>query len=303
MGRLLGKTCVVTGAAHGIAKAVAQVFAAEGASLLLADRDAAAGAAVTDLLCRDGANALFVDTDVSDEGSVQRMIDAGMELGGGKIDGLVNVAGVDIIARLEDHSTARWDRVMDVNLRSVFLTCRAALPALKAARHAAVVNVSSIQAVRGFSGYPGYAATKAGIIGLSQQLAIDYAADGIRVNVVSPGPVVTDLAYTSALHEGEQFPALGPAGAPDIAAETPPEIQLHPPHDRSPRLFKPSECTDIAYPILWLVSDEATAITGTTLTVDGGFTIKGVASLAPGHEPALASQMAQPGFSVTPTPK
>lgn len=108
--------------------------------------------------------------------------------------------------------------------------------------------------------------------------------------------MVTDLAATSALHEGAKFPALGPAGAPDIAATTGPlaVAELHPPHDPSPRLFAPSECTDVAYPILWLVSDEAAAITGINLTVDGGFSIKGIASLAQGADPALAATMTEP---------
>lgn len=199
-GRLVGKTCVITGAAHGIAKATAQLFVAEGASVLLADRDAVAGERVAWLLREQGATAQFVETDVSDEIAVGRMIDAGRDLGGGKvfpsvhiplllcrlfsrhapsiipplrlsrttlahitsvpspcptsrtikIHGLVNVAGVDIIAKLEDHTAARWDRVMDVNLKSVFLTCRAALPSLRAAGHSAIVNISSIQAARGF---------------------------------------------------------------------------------------------------------------------------------------------------------
>jgi NAD(P)-dependent dehydrogenase (short-subunit alcohol dehydrogenase family) len=148
------------------------------------------------------------------------------------------------------------------------------------------------------SGYPGYAATKAGIIGLSQQIAVDYASAGIRVNVVSPGPVVSDLAATSAMHEGIEFPALGPAGAPNIEAVAPgtdpAPAELHPAHTPSPRLFKPSTCTDVAYPILWLVSDEAAAITGINLTVDGGFTMKGIASLAPDADPAMAAQMNEP---------
>ena len=112
------------------------------------------------------------------------------------------------------------------------------------------------------------------------------------MNAVAPGPVVTDLGATSKALEPD-FPALGPAGAPDIVAAKPNAVTLDPPFDPTPRLFTASCALDVAYPILWLASDEAAAITGTTLTVDGGFTIKGIASISPGADPAMAATMTE----------
>jgi NAD(P)-dependent dehydrogenase (short-subunit alcohol dehydrogenase family) len=133
--------------------------------------------------------------------------------------------------------------------------------------------------------------------GFSRQIAVDYATAGIRVNTVSPGPVVTDLAATSVANEPD-FPPLGPAGAPDIAADASPAAaaaaELPPAFDPSPRLFTNSLPMDVAYPILWLSSDEAAAITGTDLMVDGGFSIKGMASVAEGDDPAKAHTMSEP---------
>ena len=141
---------------------------------------------------------------------------------------------------------------------------------------------------------PYIAATKAGICGLTRQLAVDLATAGIRVNTVSPGPVVTDLAATSVMHEPD-FPPLGPAGAPDIAdAVSPTAAELPPPFDPSPRLFCNAVPMDVAFPILWLASDEAAAITGADLMVDGGFSIKGMASVADGDDPAKAHTMSEP---------
>lgn len=154
--RMGGKTTIVTGAAHGIGKATATLFAREGAHVILADRDVLAGQTVAELIAAQSdqdQHIVFVECNVSEEDDVNDLIDVAQAVGGGKIDSLVNVAGVDIIAKLEDTEPDRWDRVMTVNLRSVFLTCKSALPYLTAAGRASIVNVSSIQASRGFSGY------------------------------------------------------------------------------------------------------------------------------------------------------
>jgi NAD(P)-dependent dehydrogenase (short-subunit alcohol dehydrogenase family) len=285
---MAGKTCIVTGAAHGIAKAVATLFASEGGHVVLADRDVAAGIEVTKLLKDRNYSAHFVECDVSSEDAVKKMVDAAQKIGGGKIDALVNVAGVDFIAKLEDTELDRWNRAFQVNLTSMFLTTRASLPYMKNAGRSSIVNVSSIQADRGFSGYPAYAATKGGAVSFSRQLSVEYTSFGIRVNAVSPGPVITDLAATSVANEPDFLP-LGPAGANNIVAE-PAEIEL-PQFDPTPRLFEASQPMDVAYPIMWLASDEAAAITGINLTVDGGFTTKGIAAVTEGTDPAVASTM------------
>jgi NAD(P)-dependent dehydrogenase (short-subunit alcohol dehydrogenase family) len=290
IGRMAGKTCIVTGAAHGIAKAVATLFASEGGHVVLVDRDAAAGNRVAELLRERKQSAEFVECDVSSESAVQNMVETAQAIGGGKIDALINVAGVDFIAKLEDTELDRWNRAWQVNLTSMFLTSRAALPYMKKAERSSIVNVSSIQAERGFSGYPAYAATKGGAISFSKQLAVEYATFGIRVNAISPGPVVTDLAATSKANEPD-FPPLGPAGADNIISED--TVVELPEFDPNPRLFTASKPMDIAYPVLWLASDEAAAITGINLTVDGGFTVKGIADMNKGTNPALASTMVE----------
>ena len=122
---------------------------------------------------------------------------------------------------------------------------------------------------------------------------MEYATSGIRVNAVSPGPVVTDLGATSLANEPD-FPPLAMAGAPDIAAEGEEAVTLDAIDDLEQRLFMNALPMDVAYPIMWLASDEAAAVTGVDLPVDGGFSIKGIASVAAGSDPAKASQMCEP---------
>jgi len=139
--RLAGKTAVITGAASGIAKATATLFASQGCRLVLADRDADRGADVAKLIAAEhGTECEFVACDVSSAVDVQKAVSAAADMGLGQIDALVNVAGVDIIATLAQTDEARWRRTLDVNLTSIYLTCHAALPHLQAAGRSAIVN-------------------------------------------------------------------------------------------------------------------------------------------------------------------
>ena len=266
--RLKGRIALVTGAAPGIGRATAYVFAREGAHVALADRDADAGDRLAVDIRSRGGTACFEKTDVSDEGAVARFVARCVEeLGPPSI--CVNVAGIDIAARLEDTSLERWERTLAVNLRSVFLCCRAAMPHLVASGRGAIVNVSSVQGLRGYRGYPAYAASKGGIHGLTRQLAVDYAGQHVRVNSISPGPVATNLGANTLLLEPE-LPPLAEVAPTENAEEATPEG-----FDLTPAVLTWARPEQIAHPILFLVSDEASAISGHDLVVDCGYSIVG----------------------------
>jgi NAD(P)-dependent dehydrogenase (short-subunit alcohol dehydrogenase family) len=257
--RLSGKVAIVTGAAHGIGRATVELFAREGAAVVLADRDAQAGPEAARRIGSGGGQAVFLPADVSQDADVARMVAAAVERWGG-LDVLVNNAGVAIPGSVVDTEPARWQRTLDVNLASVYRTCRTALPHLIRRGGGAVVNVASLQGMYGWPGWAAYAAAKAGIIGLTRQMAVEYADHGIRVNAVSPGGIATDLGANTARLEPEYVPAhepSGPAPGPDAAASP------------VPRLRGPGRPLDVAHAILFLASDEAAHISGHNLVVDG----------------------------------
>lgn len=154
--RLQGKVAIVTGGANGIGRQTAITFCAEGASVLIADRDAAVGEAVVALMTEHGLKMSFKQTDVASEDSVEAMVEAAVARFG-RLDILVNVAGVDIDGKIAGLETERWERTLRVNLGGQYQSCRFAIPAMiESAGRGAIVNVSSIQANRAFGGYPAY---------------------------------------------------------------------------------------------------------------------------------------------------
>eukprot|EP01052_Picozoa_sp_SAG31_P040793 SAG31_NODE_6004_length_2218_cov_1.061350_1_plen_220_part_10 len=215
----------------------------------IADRDAEAGERLAQYLRTSGSPALFVDTDVTSEESVEAMVQATVSEFG-RLDVLVNVAGVNIIAPLTETTLERWDTAQQVNLRSVFLAVRSSIPHMAAQGGGSVVSVSSIQGTRGFPNFPAYAATKAGMQGLTRQLAVDYAHQGIRFNTVSPGGIETALNANSQ----KLYPTLAPLGQdgkkiaeslPNSETEESGEAGLEP-FDSSPRLFIRGLPVDVA---------------------------------------------------------
>jgi len=240
------KTALVTGAARGIGLAASRLFLAQGWRVVMVDRDAPA----LDVAARDAEGARPIAADVSDPAQVAEAIKAA-DLGETGLDALVNNAGVADFARIEATDFATWRKVMQTNLDGVFLTTQATIPALKTAR-GAIVNIASISGLRASTLRVAYGTSKAAIIHLTQQQAVELGEYGIRANTVCPGPVRTKLAM--AVH------------TQDIVAAY---------HDAIP-LNRYGTEAEIAQAIDFLCSDKASYITGQTLAVDGGFEAAGV---------------------------
>lgn len=252
--RLKDKVCVVTGAASGIGRAIAILFAREGAKVAVLDlqegsRLADETPATTEVIRQNGDEALFVKTDVSDADSVDRAIGE-VEKRFGRLDILVNSAGIFLRNPITEVSEEEWDKVMTVNLKGCFLTCRRAIPVMLQQGQGSIVNISSIHGFLGTGNAATYCASKGGVTNLTRQLAVDYAPEGIRVNAIAPGCVVT--AMSKPFRE-----------TPAIMAEYKARTLLG-------RLGTPE---DVAYAALYLASDEASWVTGHCLVIDGGWTI------------------------------
>ena len=258
--RLEGKVAIVTGGANGIGRATSVLFAQEGARLAVADRDADAGAACVSEIAETAGEGFFTQVDVSSDAEVESMIADTVARHGG-LDILVNAAGIDIQGAVAETEPSRWQRVLDVNLAGVYRACRCAIPHMVERGSGSIVNVSSIQGMFGYSRYAAYAASKAGMIGLTRQVAVDYAAQGIRSNAVSPGAIVTDLSENSRKLE----PSLS-ANRPAPAGSDVPQEDVP---DRYDGLLGFGMPIDVAYAILFLASDEARHISGHNLVVDG----------------------------------
>ena len=242
------RICLVTGAARGIGLATAKAFLSEGCAVAMIDRDEAELTAAASDLPEGDVHA--VTADVSDPDQVSGMIDLVLARFG-RLDALVNNAGVADFGPIEETDFARWRRVMETNLDGVFLCAQAALEALKASR-GAIVNISSISGLRASTLRVAYGTSKAAVRQLTLQQAVELGEYGIRVNCVAPGPVRTKLAM--AVHSPEIISAY---------------------HDAIPLNRYGSE-EEIAQVIVFLCSERASYVTGQTIAVDGGFEATGI---------------------------
>ena len=248
-GRLEGKTAFITGSASGIGRAIAATFAREGASVIVADVNEDGGKETLDLIASEGGTARFIRTDVTNEDNVRESIEAAVAPTG-RIEVLVNDAGIVHMAGVVDTALEDWERVMNVNLRGMFFTCKHAIPYMQKQGGGAIVNIASIGSLVGILAHAAYNASKGGVVALSRQMAVDYGQNNIRVNCVAP--TATDT------------PLIRKAGANSRALAA--IANGHP-------LRRISEPQDIAWAALFLASDEARAITGQLLPVDGGWTV------------------------------
>ena len=252
-GRLQGRIAIVTGGAGGIGAATARLFCEEGACVALVDRDgdatAAACAAIRDAV--PGAKTLGIVVDLAQEEAATEVVSRTLAAFG-DIDILVNNAGIRAYEPLAEAKAETWREIIAVNLLSYAFLVREALPRLRASGRGSIVNVSSTHAFNARAGMGQYDVTKAGIVSMTRTLAFEEAQHGVRVNAVCPGATFTPF-------HARRAAALGRTQA-DIDREAATTCLMR-------RWAEPRE---IAYPILWLASDEASYITGSALMADGG---------------------------------
>ncbi len=243
--RLDGKVAIVSGSGRGIGKAIARIFAHEGARVVVADIDTETGKRTAEEIEQANGQAFFVASDMSRKTDVDDLARAALTRYG-RIDILCHNAGIYPRARLEDMAEADWDKVCAVNLKSAFLAIKACLPQMKRQAYGRIVITSSITGPRTvIPGLAHYAATKAGLNGLIRTAAVEFARYNITVNGIEPGTILSD----GMREKGEAY-------IQSVAQSIP--------------MGKLGEPEDIAYAMLFLASDEAKYITGQTIIVDGG---------------------------------
>ena len=249
--RLQDKVAIVTGAASGIGRSTALLFAHEGARLVLNDIDAQGLEALMRQMASQRARA--VAGNVADESTARQLADESISAFG-RIDILINNAGVHFVKDITEMTVEEWDRLMDINLKSMFLCCKHVIPHMLKQNKGSIVNLASIssfigQEMNGASTFA-YNVTKAGALQLTKSLATRYAADGIRVNCVCPGNVETNILKRA---------------TPDEVAAFWREAS------RSEPIGRNAQAAEIANAILFLASDESSFVTGAPLIVDGGY--------------------------------
>ncbi len=256
-----GRVALVAGASKGIGAVTAEAFAAAGAAVVLGARDTAALDAVADGIRSRGGQALAVALDVTDAGSVRDIVQAALDRYGRLDAAFNNATAGPLPAPLADIDPAEFDLGIATNIRGTFLGMKFQIPAMLRSGGGAIVNMASVAGLNGTANLAAYVAGKAGIIGLTKVAALDYADQGIRVNVVAPGPILT-----------YHLEAAGPQAQRGAAQSTPMR-----------RVGSPAE---VAQAVLWLCSSQSSFITGTVLPIDGG--------QAAGNKPPQMYRQGQP---------
>ncbi len=252
--KLNNKVFIITGATSGMGKGIALKFAEEGASLILNGRNQERGEAVLDEVKSRDAEAVFIAGDVGEEKINQTLVETAIQ-SFGKLNGVVTNAGVLGLGKITELETEKWYRTFQTNLDSVYFLLKYAIPEMKKSGKGVVVINASIAAYKSFPNHAAYCASKAGVLALAKQAAVDYGPE-IRINSICPGPVDTPLLHDSAI----AFPN------PESAVSDSEKSTL------MKRLGKPK---DIAQLALFLASDESSWITGSAFTIDGGIMANG----------------------------
>ena len=250
--RLEGKVAIVTGATAGMGRAAAELFAQEGAKVVLCGRRESLGQEIVDVIKGRGGEATFVTADVAKAEDVKRVVDTAVS-SYGKLDVLFNNAGIDYsgYGETDKEPEDAWDHVIAVNLKGTFLGIKYAVPEMRKAGGGSIINNSSVNdSQAGAASTTSYHASKGGVTALTKKAAVVYAAENIRVNAVNPGPIATEMV---------DIP-WDKLSDPDTI-ET--RVRLQPMH----RMGHPM---DVAYAALYFASDESAFVTGATLIIDGG---------------------------------
>ena len=246
--RLEGKVALISGGARGMGAAEARMFASEGASVVIGDVLEDEGRRVAAEIGEAGGQALFVPLDVTSESQWRDAIDAAVS-SFGRLDVLVNNAGIGGGGNVEETTEADWDRTMDINAKGVFLGTKTAIPAMRRSGGGSIINISSQLGIVGTdNSSPQYQASKGAVRLLTKSTAIQYAREGIRANSVHPGPIVTPMTEAGRADQDRY----------DLTVSRIP-------------LGRYGEPEDVAYGVLFLASDESSFMTGSELVIDGGW--------------------------------
>lgn len=241
-----GKTVIITGAASGIGKATAELFAKQGANVVISDIQEAEGKATTESIVANEGKASFFKTDVGRPEEMEALVNFTVKTYG-RLDIAVNNAGISgELNPIADMSIEGWQKVINVNLNSLFYGMKYQIAAMLKSGGGSIVNISSILGAVGFAGSSGYTAAKHGVVGLTQTAALEYSAQNIRVNAVGPGFIETPLLKVLDAEIKEQLVALHPIG----------------------RLGRSEEVAEL---ILWLGSDKSSFVSGSYYPIDGGY--------------------------------
>ena len=251
--RLQNKAAIISGAGSGIGRAIAILFAQEGAKVAVSDINKETGQATVDMIKEKGGEAFFVSTNMTDPIQVKSMI-AEVKKRYKKVDILVNSAGVFLVGNIVDTTEEMWDKVMDLNVRGIYLSCKYCIPAMIESGGGSIINIASEAGLGVWKDLIAYCVSKTAVIALTKSIALDYASKNIRANTVCPGTTETPMPLNWAASQSD----------PQKARRAMEEIRP------ANRLGKPEE---IAYGVLYFATDESPYATGAVLSIDGGATV------------------------------
>ena len=257
LGRLRGKVAIITGANSGIGRATARLFAREGANVVCCDIQETLTPRVDQLIIDEGGEATFLNVNVTADGGPEEMMKTAMDRYGGA-DILYNNAGGGIRKQAHEHTDEEWNFIMNLNLNAIQRSVRAVVPHMLEKGSGNIVSTASTFGLVASENYPAYCATKAAVISLTRQMALDYGPKGVRVNCICPGATETPRFR-------------GHPPVPSLQAATPEQRERMAKSNKA--LLRMARPEEMAYGVLFLVSDEASFVTGHALVVDGGQTI------------------------------